>query len=76
MCDSCDMPMVAQPLRKLSEPWKMDNRLVAVRAKNEVASVGSSRSSCATIGISQPLQHDMLSDYGRYATVREVEAKS
>jgi type VI protein secretion system component VasA len=32
-----------QRLRELPELWKMAHRLVAVRAKNKIASVGSSR---------------------------------
>jgi hypothetical protein len=32
--------MVAQPLEELPEPRKMDHRLVAVRQKNKMASVG------------------------------------
>jgi hypothetical protein len=36
---------VAQPLCELPEPRKMDHRLAAVRAKNKMANVGSSRHS-------------------------------
>jgi hypothetical protein len=38
---------------------EIDHRLLAVRAKNKIASVGSSRTGCATVGISQPSQHDI-----------------
>jgi hypothetical protein len=34
-CDSWDMPMVAQPLRELPEPQKMDHRFVVVCAKKQ-----------------------------------------
>jgi hypothetical protein len=65
------MPMVAQPLRVLPAPWKMDNRLLAVRAKNKMASVGSLRNGNAEIGIPQPSLRDVLSDFTKYATVGE-----
>jgi hypothetical protein len=56
------MPMVAQPLHELPEPQKMDHRLLAVVAKNKMASVGSSHNGCVTIGIPQPSQRDMPRD--------------
>jgi hypothetical protein len=42
------MPMVTQPLRELQELRKMDDKLLAVRAKNKIASFGSSHNGCAT----------------------------
>jgi hypothetical protein len=48
---------------------------LAVRAKNKMASVGSSRNGCATIGVPQPSQHDMPRDLARYVTVSEVFEK-
>jgi hypothetical protein len=47
---------------RLLELWKMDHRLVAVGAINKMASVGISRNGCATIGISQLSQCNMLRD--------------
>jgi hypothetical protein len=67
------MPTAAQPLRGLPEPQKMEHRLLTVRTKNKMASVGSSRNSCMTIGISQL---DMPTEFARYATVGEVDAES
>jgi hypothetical protein len=52
----------------------MDHKRVAVRTKNKMASVGSSRNVCPTIGISQPSQRNMPRGFARYATVRIVEA--
>jgi hypothetical protein len=70
------MPMVAQPLRELPEPQKMDHRLLPVCTKNKMAGVSSSRNGCATPKILQPSQRDMPRDFVRYATVEEVEAES
>jgi hypothetical protein len=67
---------VAQPLRELPEPQKMDHRLVAVRAKNKMANVGSLRHCLCNLDISQPPQHNMPGDLAQYAKVRDVEAKS
>jgi hypothetical protein len=39
------------------------------RKKNKMASVGSSRNGCATIGITQPSLCDMPTDFAWYATV-------
>jgi hypothetical protein len=64
------MPIVAQPSRELLEPQKMDHRLLAVSAKNKMASVGSLRNGCATIGILQLWQRDMPRDKS------ELEAES
>jgi hypothetical protein len=60
-CGGCDIPMVAQPLRELPEPQKMDHSLVADRAKDKMVSLGSSGNgyAYATIGISQPPQREM-----------------
>jgi hypothetical protein len=63
-------------LCELPELWNMGHKLVAIRANNKMASVGSSRNSCATIGISQPSQRYMPRDFAWYATVWEVEAES
>jgi hypothetical protein len=49
---------------------------MAVQAKNKIASVGSSRNGCTTIGISWPSQHNMPKDIARYVTVGEVDAES
>jgi hypothetical protein len=38
-CDGRYMTMVAQPLRKLPEPRKMDHILLALCTKNKMASV-------------------------------------
>jgi hypothetical protein len=67
---------VANPLLKLLEPQKMDNRLVAVCAKNKMANVGSSRHCLCDLGKSQPPQRDMKRDFARYAKVGEVNAES
>jgi hypothetical protein len=53
----------------------MIHKLLAFRAKNKIASVGSARNDCVTIGILQPSQHNMPRDFARYATVGEVEAE-
>jgi hypothetical protein len=68
-CDGWDMPMVTEPLCELPEPQKMYHRLVAVREKNKMASVGSSRKSL-------PSQRDVPRDFERYARVGEVGAES
>jgi hypothetical protein len=70
------MPIFAQPLRELRELQKMDNRHLAVRAKNKMPNVGSLCNGWATIGISLPSLRDVPRDFVRYATVREVEAES
>jgi hypothetical protein len=49
---------------------------VAVRAKNKMANVGSSRHCLYDHGISQPPQRHMPRDCARYAKVREVDAES
>jgi hypothetical protein len=49
---------------------------VAVRAKNSMANVGSSRQCLCDLGISQPPQRDMPRDLVRYVKVREVDAES
>jgi hypothetical protein len=67
---------IVQPLRELPEPQKMDHRLVAVRAKNKMANVGSSCHCLCDLGISQPPQGDMPRDFARYAKVGEVDAES
>jgi hypothetical protein len=56
------MPTAAQPLRELPEPRKTDHRLFAVRAKNYMASVGSSDNDCTTLGISLLSQSGMPTD--------------
>jgi hypothetical protein len=66
---------IAQPLRELSEPLKMDHRLVEVCAKNKTANVGSSRHCLYDLGISQRPQRDMPRDFARYAKVGEVDAE-
>jgi hypothetical protein len=60
---------VAQPLRELPEPQKMDHRLVAVRAKNKMVNVGSSRHCFCDLDILQLPQRDMPRDFARYAKV-------
>jgi hypothetical protein len=67
---------VAQPLHELSEPRKMDHRLVVVRAKNKMANVGSSRHCLCDLGISQPPQRDMPRDFVQCVKVGEVDAES
>jgi hypothetical protein len=47
-----------------------------VHAKNKKVSVGSMPNGSATIGILQPLQHDMSRNFAWYVTVGEVEAES
>jgi hypothetical protein len=63
------MPMVAQPLLKMPEPWKMDLRLLAVRAKkkNKMASlaVRSMVFTFATIGIPVPVAQSSQRDKPR-----------
>jgi hypothetical protein len=54
----------------------MDHRLVAVREKNNMANVGSSRHCLCDLGISQPPQRKMPRDFARYAKVGEVDAES
>jgi hypothetical protein len=54
----------------------MDQRLVAVRAINAMANVGSSRHCLCDLGISQPPQRDMPRDFARYAKVGEVDPES
>jgi hypothetical protein len=76
-----DMPMSAQALRGLPEPRNMHHRLLAVRAKNKMASVGSSRYGCTTIGISRLSQGDMPMEVARpifhsQGSRRRVVAKS
>jgi hypothetical protein len=68
--------MDTQPMCELPELWKMDHRLLAVRAKNKMASVGSLQNGCATIGILQPSHRHMPSDFAQYAPVMEIEAES
>jgi hypothetical protein len=46
-------------LCKLPEPQKKDQRLLAVCPKNKMASVGSLRNGCTTIGISRLSQRNM-----------------
>jgi hypothetical protein len=58
---------VAQPLHELPELRKMDHGLVAVRAKNKMANVGSSRHCLRDLGILQPPQRDMPRNFARYA---------
>jgi hypothetical protein len=53
---------VAQPLCELPELRKMDHRLVAVRATNKTANVGSSRHCLCNLAISQPPQSNMPRD--------------
>jgi hypothetical protein len=55
---------------ELPQPQKIDNRLVAVRAENKMASVGSSHMGYATIGILQLSQSNMPRDKS------ELEAES
>jgi hypothetical protein len=43
--------------------------------KNKMASVGSWRNGCMTIGILRPSQPDMPKDVTRYATVGEGDAE-
>jgi hypothetical protein len=54
----------------------MNQRLVAVRAKNKMVNVGRSLNGCATIGISQPSHDYMPRDFAQYARVGEVQAES
>jgi hypothetical protein len=63
-------------MRELLEPQKMDHRHMAVRAKNKMANVGSSRHCLCDLGILQPPQRDMPRDFARYAKVREVDTES
>jgi hypothetical protein len=49
---------------------------VAVRAKNKMANVGSSRHCLCNLGISQPPQHDMPREFAQYAKFGEVDTKS
>jgi hypothetical protein len=67
---------VAQPLHELPEPRKTDHKLVAVRAKHNMANVGSSRHCLCDLGISQPPQCAMPRDFALYAKVGEVDAES
>jgi hypothetical protein len=67
---------VAQPFRELPELQKIDGQLVAVRTKNKIVNVGSSRHCFCDLGISQLPQWDMPRDFARYAKVREVDAES
>jgi hypothetical protein len=68
--------MVAQTLRLLPKLWKLDRRLLAVRTKNKMVSVASSRNGCATIGTPQLSQHNVPRDFAQYVTDWEVEAES
>jgi hypothetical protein len=51
----------------------MDSRHLAVRPKNKMASVGSSRNSCAAIAIPQQSLRNMPTDFAQYATVGKVK---
>jgi hypothetical protein len=58
-CDSCDMPVVAQPLRELPTLPILFFAQTSTSLWSIFCGCGSSRNGCATFGISQPSQCDM-----------------